>query len=114
MGSAGGSLEEGTPILARLATQIASRFGIVVSQEVAAQAVPVIGASGGAAVIAAFMAHFQSIARAQSVSGVLNASTGRPWCKQLTSSCVHLHPERENSDGVRAGNCERPWAKARV
>jgi EcsC protein family len=59
-----GLLEEGAPIVVRFAAQIASRFGIVVSQKVAAQAVPIIGALGGAAVNAAFMAHFQSIARA--------------------------------------------------
>jgi hypothetical protein len=54
---------EGAPALVRLAAQIASRFGVVVSQKVAAQAVPVVGAIGGAAVNAAFMNHFQSIAR---------------------------------------------------
>ena len=59
-----GLLEEGAPIVVRFAAQIASRFGIVVSQKVAAQAVPIIGALGGAAVNAAFMTHFQSIARA--------------------------------------------------
>jgi hypothetical protein len=59
-----GFLEEGAPILLRLAAQVASRFGLVVSQKVAAQAVPVIGALGGAAVNTAFMDHFQGIARA--------------------------------------------------
>lgn len=59
-----GFLEEGAPILLRLAAQVASRFGLVVSQKVAAQAVPVIGALGGAAVNTAFMDHFQTIARA--------------------------------------------------
>jgi hypothetical protein len=54
---------EGAPALVRLAAQIASRFGVVVSQKVAAQAVPVVGAIGGAAVNAAFMRHFQGIAR---------------------------------------------------
>jgi hypothetical protein len=54
---------EGAPALMRLAAQIASRFGVVVSQKVAAQAVPVVGAIGGAAVNAAFMRHFQAIAR---------------------------------------------------
>jgi len=54
---------EGAPALVRLAAQIASRFGVVVSQKVAAQAVPVVGAIGGAAVNAAFMNHFQGIAR---------------------------------------------------
>jgi hypothetical protein len=54
---------EGAPALVRLAAQIASRFGVVVSQKVAAQAVPVVGAIGGAAVNAAFMNHFRAIAR---------------------------------------------------
>src|SRR5215213_9363304 len=58
-----GLLEEGGPIAVRLAAQIASRFGIVVSQKAAAQPVPIIGALGGAVVNTAFMAQFQSIAR---------------------------------------------------
>lgn len=57
-------LDAGAPPLVRLTAQIASRFGIVVSQKVAAQAVPVIGALGGAAVNTAFMDHFQGMARA--------------------------------------------------
>ena len=48
----------------RLIAQIASRFGVVVTQKLAAQAVPVIGALGGAAVNYAFIDHFQEIARA--------------------------------------------------
>ena len=42
---------------------MASRFGVVVTQKVAAQAVPVIGALGGAAVNYAFIEHFQDVAR---------------------------------------------------
>lgn len=57
-------LDAGAPPLVRLTAQIAARFGLVVSQKVAAQAVPVIGALGGAAVNAAFMDHFQSMGRA--------------------------------------------------
>ncbi len=48
----------------RFAAQIAARFGIVVSEKVAAQAVPILGAVGGAAVNTVFMNHFQSTARA--------------------------------------------------
>jgi hypothetical protein len=59
-----GLIEESAPVLVRLLAQIAARFGLVVSQKVAAQAVPLLGALGGAAVNAAFMDHFQSIARA--------------------------------------------------
>jgi len=58
-----GLIEEGAPILVRFLGQIASRFGVVVSQKVAAQAVPVVGALGGAAVNYAFIAHFQDVAR---------------------------------------------------
>jgi len=57
-------IEESAPALVRFLAQIAARFGLVVSQKVAAQAVPVLGALGGAAANAAFMDHFQSIARA--------------------------------------------------
>ena len=50
-------------MIVRLITQIASRFGVVVTQKAAAQAIPVIGALGGAAVNYAFIDHFQSVAR---------------------------------------------------
>jgi EcsC protein family/short chain dehydrogenase len=58
-----GVLAEGGPVLVRLLTQIASRFGVVVTQKFAAQAVPIVGALGGAAVNYAFIDHFQEIAR---------------------------------------------------
>jgi hypothetical protein len=57
-----GIVEESSPALVRLIALIASRFGFVVSQKVAAQAVPVIGALGGAAINYIFMDHFQSVA----------------------------------------------------
>jgi hypothetical protein len=59
-----GVVAEGGPVLVRLIAQIASRFGVVVTQKLAVQAVPLIGALGGAAVNYAFIDHFQEIARA--------------------------------------------------
>jgi hypothetical protein len=59
-----GVLGEGAPVLVRFIAQVASRFGVVVTQKLAAQAVPVIGALGGAAVNYAFIDHFQEVARA--------------------------------------------------
>lgn len=70
-------LDAGAPPLVRLTAQIASRFGLVVSQKVAAQAVPVIGALGGAAVNAAFMDHFQSMGRAHFTVRRLERAYGR-------------------------------------
>jgi EcsC protein family len=51
------------PVFARLISQIAARFGVVVSEKVAAQAAPIFGAIGGATVNAAFADHFQTLAR---------------------------------------------------
>ena len=50
-------------MLVRLITQVATRFGLVVTQKAAAQTIPVIGALGGAAINYAFIDHFQSVAR---------------------------------------------------
>jgi hypothetical protein len=58
-----GAVEEGGPILVRFITQVASRFGVVVTQKLAAQAIPLVGALGGAAVNYAFIQHFQEVAR---------------------------------------------------
>jgi hypothetical protein len=55
--------DEAAPAMVKLVAQLAGRFGLVVSQKVAAQAVPIIGAMGGAAVNLAFTEHFQAIAR---------------------------------------------------
>jgi hypothetical protein len=58
-----GAVEEGAPILVRFITQVASRFGLVVTQKLAAQAIPLVGALGGASVNYAFIQHFQEVAR---------------------------------------------------
>jgi hypothetical protein len=55
--------DEAAPVLMRFLSKIATRFGLAVSQKFAAQAIPVLGAAGGAAVNYAFMDHFQTIAQ---------------------------------------------------
>jgi EcsC family protein len=57
-----GIIEQGAPVLVRFLTQVAARFGIVVTEKVAAQSMPVIGALGGAAVNYIFIEHFQAVA----------------------------------------------------
>ena len=54
--------KEAAPVVIKLIEQIATRFGIQVSQKMAAQAVPVIGAAGGALINTLFMDHFQDMA----------------------------------------------------
>jgi len=58
-----GVLEKSAPAVVRLISTIASRFGVVVSEEVAAKAVPIVGAAGGTLVNVLFMDHFQNMAR---------------------------------------------------
>jgi hypothetical protein len=56
------STTEATSVLARYIAAIAARFGVAVSQKMAAQAIPVIGAATGAAINYAFVDHFQTVA----------------------------------------------------
>jgi hypothetical protein len=72
-----GGVAEGAPVLVRLIAQIASRFGVVVTQKLVVQAVPVIGALGGAAVNYAFIDHFQEVARAHFVVRKLERRYGK-------------------------------------
>src|ERR1700737_2189280 len=58
-----GVVNEFAPALVRLVAQIGNYFGVVVSQKLVAQSVPLIGAAGGAAINYAFADHFQTIAR---------------------------------------------------
>jgi hypothetical protein len=58
-----GLAREGTPVLVRFIAALASRFGIIVSEKAAAQAIPLIGAAGGALINTIFIDHFQNMAR---------------------------------------------------
>ncbi len=56
------SLETG-PALVRLVSAIAARFGVLVSEEIAATAIPIVGAVSGGSLNIAFVRHFNNIAR---------------------------------------------------
>jgi hypothetical protein len=58
-----GLRDQASPLLVRFIAQISARFGVVVSQKVAAQSLPLIGAASGAAINYAFVDHFQTLAR---------------------------------------------------
>jgi hypothetical protein len=58
-----GLAREGAPVLVKLIATLASRFGIIVSEKAAAQAIPLIGAAGGALINTIFIDHFQNMAR---------------------------------------------------
>ena len=58
-----GIAEEGTPIMIRVMANLASRFGIMVTDKMAAEMVPILGAFGGASINLLFINHFQAAAR---------------------------------------------------
>ena len=78
-----GIAEEGAPTLIRLIFLVADRFSIQISEKVAAQALPAIGAVGGALINTLFIDHFQNMAhghfvvrrleRKYGISTVMNA-----------------------------------------
>jgi hypothetical protein len=72
-----GLVQEGAPVIARFIAAIASRFGSVVSEKLAAQAVPVIGAIGGAGINLLFVDHFQDVARGHFIVRRLEREYGR-------------------------------------
>ena len=81
-------------MLARLIAQISARFEVVVTQKAAAQAIPVIGALGGAAVNYAFVEHFQTVARGHFTVRRLERCYGE--------DLVRTHYERFSKEGKPA------------
>jgi hypothetical protein len=77
-GAASGS----SSALTRLISRIASRFGVAVSEKVAAQAVPIVGAIGGGLINALFMDHFQDTAEAHFSVGKLERAYGAEIVRQ--------------------------------
>ena len=58
-----GGASSATPAVVRFVTQVATRFQIQVTEKAAAQAVPLLGAAGGALINNLFISHFQNMAR---------------------------------------------------
>lgn len=77
-----GIAQEGAPAIVRLMAQIASRFGVVVSEKAAAEAVPIIGAVGGAVINTIFIDHFQSMARGHFIVRRLERMYGQETVKR--------------------------------
>jgi hypothetical protein len=77
-----GIAKEGAPVLVRLIAVLASRFGVIVSEKVAAQAIPLIGAAGGALINTIFIDHFQNMARGHFIIRRLERQYGTEFVRQ--------------------------------
>jgi hypothetical protein len=80
---------QSAPVLLRFLSQIAARFGIAVTQKAMAQAVPLLGAAGGAAINYAFIHHFQSLAKGHFTIRRLERRYGADLIRERYNS-IHL------------------------
>src|SRR5580698_2623981 len=71
------------PVVGSLVTEVATRFGVVVSERSAASALPVLGAVGGATVNMLFMNHFQRVAHGHFVIRRLERQYGPAVVRKL-------------------------------
>lgn len=72
-----GLTKSGAPPLVRFLSEIASRYSIQVSEKAAAQAIPLLGAAGGATINLLFMDHFQNMARGHFIVRRLERAHGK-------------------------------------
>jgi hypothetical protein len=83
------------PVVTGFVAEISSRFGVVVSDRVAASAVPVLGALGGAAVNVIFMDHFQRVAQGHFTVRRLERRYDPEGVQQLYSRLAKQSPDAE-------------------
>jgi len=93
-----------SPIIVELLTALGSRFGVVVSEKVAAAAIPVVGAIGGAAVNLAFMEHFQKLARAHFAIRRLERQHGPEEVRRVYEKYAEIVRQRVARAKVRRAN----------
>ena len=80
------AIEKSAPALLRMVTAVAARFGVVVSEQAAAKAIPIVGAAGGAAINVLFMNHFQDMARGHFIVKRLETKYGMEKVRELYQS----------------------------
>ncbi len=84
-------LTETAPVAVKLISTIAARFGVVVSEQVAAKAVPILGAAAGAAINVVFMDHFQHMAEGHFILKRLEQRHGTRAIRRLYET-LHARP----------------------
>jgi len=84
--AAKGLSEKSAPALVRVISQISSRFGLQVTEKMAAQSLPLLGAVGGAVINSLFIDHFQNMARGHFIILRLEKIYGRQTIEEIYKS----------------------------
>lgn len=82
--------EEGAPLLIKLIAKIAEKFSIQITEKAAAQAVPALGAAGGAIINTIFMDHFQDMAKGHFIVRRLERKHGREIVQKIYQELPNL------------------------
>jgi hypothetical protein len=83
--------QNAAPALIKFITNVAERFGVQVTQKAAAQAIPAIGAAGGAIINTLFIDHFQDMARGHFIVRKLE----RTYSKEKVMEIYELLPKND-------------------
>ena len=90
----GGVFDVTAPVFLRFISKIAERFGLQLTEKVIAQAVPAIGAIGGATINALFLEHYQRMAGGHFIIRRLERTHG----KDLIRTCyIQAYKKLESS-----------------
>jgi len=81
-----GVTQKSAPALIKFITNISHRFGIQVTQKAIAQAIPAIGAAGGALINTMFIDHFQDMARGHFIVRKLDRKYSTDIIKEIYGS----------------------------
>ncbi len=81
-----GIVKESAPALVSFISKVASRFGIIISEGVAAKSVPIIGAASGGTINLVFMNHFQRMAEGHFTVKQLESKYGKKEVMEIYKS----------------------------
>lgn len=100
--------EETAPIVVKLLTRITERFGIQLTEKIAAELVPVVGAVSGAGINYLFIDHFQQIARGHFIVRRLERKYGVERVKTEYQSMLEVlqHQQAYVADNEAAATSE--------
>ncbi len=94
------ALDVSAPVVRRLVAEVVGRFGIVLSERVAAGAIPVLGALGGATLNVMFMDHFERVAQGHFTVRRLERAHGRELIRELYRHAAHEPAPRPPSVAI--------------
>lgn len=97
-----GLSKEGAPIMVKFINAVAVRFSIPVSEKLAAQSLPVVGALGGASVNWLFIQHYQKMAKAHFSIRSLERKYGEKVVEGLYQNIVKYNRKQNTKRWVVA------------